>query len=102
MDRAHWAIRLLYLGALVALPAAAVAGDSALEAGRTIVGTIRLEGGVTPHHRARVRLFNSAASPQDEIFAETSGRFIFNGLPAGEYMVEVLLIGFETARQPVV
>lgn len=72
-----------------------------MEGVRGIAGSIRVGEGRLPDQRARVRLLNSSGALQQEVYAETSGGFAFSRLPAGDYTVEVALIGFQTARQAV-
>lgn len=76
-----------------ALPAVPLAG------GATLSGEVRAEGRGVPIQDALVRLSAPARAWRDSTFTKSQGSFAFGALPPGEYVLDVLMIGFRRHRQ---
>ena len=67
----------------------------------SIDGVIRDESSHSAMESIRVDLTESGGVPLTSTFTRTNGEFVFDGLPNGEYAIQVNLAGYEPARQAV-
>jgi Tfp pilus assembly protein PilF len=75
------------------------------EARHTISGSIMLDRQALPGDRLEVILVSESEGGRREIFAESSGRFVFENVPAGSYTITVRApykSGYEDGRTGVV
>jgi hypothetical protein len=67
----------------------------------SIDGVIRDENSHAPMESIRVDLTASGGVPLSSTFTRTNGEFVFDGLPNGDYAIQVSVPGYEPARQDV-
>ena len=67
----------------------------------SIDGVIRDESSHAAMESIRVDLTESGGVPLTSTFTRTNGEFVFDGLPNGEYTIQVNVAGYEPARQAV-
>lgn len=67
--------------------------------GATLSGEVRADRRRPPVQNALVRLSAPVRAWRDPTFADSLGRFTFGGLAPGEYVLDVLMIGFRRHRQ---
>lgn len=70
-----------------------------LAVGAAMSGEVRADRRGPSVHKALVRLSAPARAWRDSTFADAQGRFTFGVLAPGEYVLDVLMIGFRRHRQ---
>lgn len=89
------------LFALGALPGGAQTRPGARAAVFTIDGVVRDESSQAALEGIRVDLTQSGGIPINSTFTHGNGEFVFDGVPGGEYAIQVNVQGYEPARQSV-
>lgn len=67
--------------------------------GAALSGEVRADRKGAPVQKARVRLSAPAREWRDSTFSDSQGRFTFGVLAPGEYVLDVLIIGFRRHRE---
>jgi Flp pilus assembly protein TadD len=76
-------------------------GNSASHSTYSIAGTVRDEENMRTVEDVRVDLKVSTGTPLSTAFTRGNGDFEFSGLPDGEYIVEIVVPGYEPFRDTV-
>lgn len=93
--------RALCVIAFAAFPLFAQGDSSFPGSSLEVVGQVRLAGGQAPVETIIIRLENFNGGLADQTRPDTSGRFRFSNLRAGQYVVSAQVAGFISDRQQV-